>query len=893
MKKIIALMFFFLFLYSEDLSNISVGNNFICPTPSFTGNKFFVCPKLDNNHISYLTKINEYSYICEYYDKNNYHLDLSCSYNSVPLAKDLNKSISELNFNLYPTLIESLKNQSTYINNVALLSNSDFEKINNFYAKLKAIQEGNLNGMPEQLKTISNIIQNYFVGNIKNLNIEKRHYTFAEFLGKIITLNENVIKSIDPATLGLVISSEWKTKLTSSNFIALENNVWTQVKEAIKHAPFIPAWVKGFLTKIGILNTQNQNQGVSIPADNSSFKIASLTDFLKNPIWGYYYLLMSYFDYLISKIIVLMLISIGAYISVVSATKTFIQSKLNPQGEFGGHNQSLKYTKLITIMSLVTFFLLSPVSKITNGNNEGITFYTNDTIAKNVIRKVVDMGDFAGTLTNDVGLSAYLTYFARKEGIITNVKDFKISADNSIKNLLYVKYESALLSDCMKMYNKNKIQDFFVEMNNQDVLPPANNNVLLNYTQADRISYGLCQSIAQDLIQIPRDVRDKINYLATTLNNLTDTNNGKKINAIKSTMFIMSLINDKLGWVSVMNVPVTDNLMKITSFYSLLFKNQENPYQADNEKTIEDFFKINSNKVNISNSGGIKEGVMHITGILAIYSVMPGFMDIFSMTKTFLSTAIYGGINSISNVISAIAEKIPAGKAIILGAKILSWLHGKKDKKKKNVEKAKSLLDVIILVIAFYLAVLLWKLSVNTIFSVIIALILLFKILFYYKDVLMYFVTSIFVPLLAFSRDVNARVNRFLLEGLYLAVYPTILVAFAYIFIFAVELFDFLYDVIFKAFAQTEIGIVRIMTDVSSGGLSGFANDLKAFFVSESIITAGDAIAIFFKILIAYFILFKGVSWVLSKLGFNDLASTESMSEQFIERGMRNVNPIV
>ena len=926
MRKII--FFIMLFSFSSSLlaetvlsTDVKQGNNYTCPKPVFTlaatndtnsssttataeegesnttapPTKFFVCPKLDSNHISILTSVNGFSYQCSYYNQNSYSKDLTCSYVSTPVQTALNSAYNNLQNGDYVDVINNLKTQSTFLDNTALLNENNFTQMAKDYQTLYGIQNGTIGtSIPQAMDALLNKIETNVVTEAKK-GADARHYTFAELIGKIITLNEHVITGIKKTDMSININSDWQDKMSTIG-------EWEDPKNWIeKGYIYISGVFKKFFTSSD--DSSESEAKIVVPANNSNFKIASFTDMFKSPIWGYYYLLMSYFDYLVNKVAILLILVVGGYIGVLSLSKGFINSKLNPQGEFGGHTQSQKYSKVITSMSLIVFFLLSPATKqsvsplpdsttstpattstdttststdtTSSESDKQTVFYTNDTIAKNVIRQIVDVGNYAGTLTNDLGLSAYLYYFTRKEGIVNNVNDYKMAFDGTIRNLLQLKYASAVMKDCKKEYNKTKLQDFFVELDNKSVTPSSYSDTK-TYTTADNIDYPLCQTIAKELIQIPRNEAGNIEYTTKLLNNLTSTDEetSNKIKALGQVVSTMLLLNDKMGWVSVMMVPVTDKIMKVANFYSMLMPNQDTT--AENaQQNINQFFAVNAHNSKekaeevSTEDFTIKEAFTQIMGNMSIYMVLPGFSDIYKVSKEFATYTLEG--------VGGLIKLIP----IFRGS---SWLLRKIIKIGTD-----SFMKLAGLIAGFIIAIYLWNISIQIIFSVIVSLLILFKIVFYFKDVLMYFVTSVFIPLLSFSRDVQHKVNKFLLDGLFLAVYPMIFVAMCYLFVFALELFQFLYDTIFQTFAYSEVNIVKTLASYHDG----FMDNFKAFMIAESILTAGTVISILFELIIAYFMLFKGVGWVLSKLGFDDLAKNEQMSEQLIERGVKNVNPVV
>ena len=856
------------------LSNADINGNadYICPKPVFSNTKMFVCPKLKNINgkydISILENISGSNYTCDYYNSNSNTKDLTCSYVSIPVKSQINKLTNSLYHN---DLYKNMKNiliqqylQQSFIPNIDLLSNDDVNLIAKTYTNIKGIQSGTIGyskNTNNQINSLLSSIKKNLVTNIKKGSINSENYTFATFLGKIITLSPDLIKGISPVDLSLKINPKWTTNTTS---ISTQQN--TAVENIINKIKYGFTWLfKG-----------KKAADTVVPAHNTNYTAVSFSDFFKAPIWGYYYILMSNMDYLINKIAILLIVLIGGYIGSMHLGKTYINSKLNAQQEFGGQTQSAKYTKMLGGMGLVVFFLLSPVTKNANGN---AVFYTNNTIAKNIIRKMVDTGNLIGTLTNNMGLSAYLYYFVKKEGI-SNLTQIKTGLDNDVTNLGYLKYQSGVINACMAEYGENKLQDFFTKLDDKAVIP-ASSNFNSPYVSADKINYNLCNGIAKNLVYIPRITMANIKYLANTLNvlyinkDLADNTASPKIQAIQESIATMLLLNKNFGWISVMMAPATDSIMRATDLYTTIFNNSQN---TGNQKTLDKLLKAQANNKALKNAqansenyadnhGKLENLLAKVLGSMSVYMVLPGFSELYK--------AVSGIIENSFNLIAHLF----AGTNII-GILIINFV-------------GKAVVSLLAKIMGFFLAIKLWNLSIEIIFTVIIIMIILFKIVFYFKDVLMYFILSIFIPLLSFSKNAEARLNKFLVEGLILALYPAILVFLVYVFIFAYSLFQFIYNTVFKAYAYNQINIVKILTDANSGGISNAFHNFYAFMLSESIITAGNAISVLFGILIAYFILMKGTNWILSKLGLEEYAKTDLQNEQFIERGMKNVNPVV
>ena len=840
------------------LAKIGQGNNYICPkqlslTVFKKTNMLYICPPM-KNHQTILTKADNGMYECDYINSKTYNTDVKCFYKSPFIQDNLKKVKHLLNYNYAVSINKILYPpydiENTYIPDTLLLSGNFPEDIQDIYAKLSDISSGeeqkiyHLTPTYKQIKDMFSAINNNLMGNIKsNMRYYNRNYTFSSFLGKIITLDPNLIQGVNKINLSLILNPEWINKTLSVNYDPNHNHNWIH---SVLHA-------LGYVFSFKWLYTSNK---VKTPVYNSNYYASSFGAFFKAPIWGYYYLLMSNMDYLINKIAILLMISIGAYIGGMGLTKSFIQAKLNSQQEFGGQSQANKYTKLIGAMGLVTFFLLSPTTKSKNGTTE---FYTNDTIAKSMIRQMVDMGNLFGTLTNDAGLDAYLHYFVNRNGVV-NIKAIKQDMDLNVINLMHIKYQTAIMYACMKKYNKNSIHDFFIKEGNKNVIPPVNYNPMLPYVYTNNISYSLCQNIAKNIIYNSRQILSSIKHDYSVINVLSgfgDGSSNAKMKAVKYSVATMLLLNRKFGWVSAMIVPSIDNIMKATDMF-LVINNLKS-----NGNTVKNFIKANSVNKKGQNTGvginesPIEEGMSKILGAMSIYSVLPGFSPMFKNIYKFTEA----GLNAVPFL--GLSEKL-----ILKGG-----------------------IKLVAASTAFYLAIKLWNLSLQIILSVLIALIILFKIVFYFKDVLMYFVLSVFVPLLGFSRDMNQKINKILLDGLYLTLYPIILVFLIYLFVFAEQLFQFIFDTIFKAFSYSQLNVIRAMVNAHS--VLSFSKNFEAFLFAKSISTAGNALSVIFSLIIAYFILFKGSSWILEKLGLNNLASSEKHNEQFIERGIKNVNPIV
>ena len=848
---------FFVNLYAvTSLTSANIGNSITCPAqPNFpttpSGDlRLFICPPLDINHSSELSDISGGIYECNYLNTKDYTSDVKCFYKSPvkyyldDIRTDLynHKNLSYI-FTNSPDLYSYLSIVNSYLPNINLISDDDADIIKKAYNLVEKVELGQIDSAvsedsddaASQINSILTTVHKSLMDNIKsNMANYNRNYTFASFLGRIITLSPDLIKGVNPVNLHLEFkdSSEW-WNTTSVNYIE-DNSV---ISNVITHIKYFFHWITG-----------NPTPTASVPSHNSNFYASSFKDFFVNSIWGYYYILMSNMDYLINKVAVLLLISIGGYVGVLGMTKSAINAKLNASGEFGGQTQSAKYSKLIGGMSLVTFFLLSP---ITHNSDGSIAFYTNDTIAKHIIRKMVNTGNLLGTLTNDAGLDAYLSYFANKEGLV-NIGNIKTDLDKNIMKLANLKYETAIMKTCMSKYNKSKFQDFFVYANGKNVIPPENISYSDGLVKANSIKYSICQGVAKNLIVVPREVMDNIKYDYNALKIITGSGNDDKIKAIKFSITTMLLLNEKFGWVSAMISPVNDSIMKATDLYLMI--------NGDSKTTnSEKFLKANAKSHTNISSSPLTEAVTGVLADLSVYSILPGFNGLYQNVSNIISSS--------SELITGFIKIIPSGVRKG-GSKLVGYVAG------------------------FLLALMLWKISVKIVFSVIISLIILFKIVFYFKDVLMYFILSVFVPVLGYSRDINTKINKILVDGVVLVLYPAILVFLIYIFIFAEELFTFIFDTVFKAFAYSQLNVTRALVNANGLMVTHYFQDAKAFLFTKSIIAAGDAISIIFCLIIAYFILVKGPAWLLSKLGLNESAQNESANEQLMERGLKNVNPI-
>ena len=569
------------------------------------------------------------------------------------------------------------------------------------------------------------------------------------------------------------------------------------------------------------------------------------------------------------------------------------------------------WTKWTAILLSVGIFYVSPASQSTIDASKP-DFYYNNTMMKEVIRKIATEGSRFATAFSDTGLAAYLRFVAHKEYLTTTVNIRNEVANNILPRQIQFSYENPMANLCILSYNGKNTNDYYVNSHNNDLNKKyIQGSAFFQTNGIDQLHTKYCDSVIKNTYSIPYGQYVSLLALADELDNLDN----EMAYATEIMTHNLYSLQQKFGWVNVFTVPFSYYMMKFND----MFLDQGIDYDKISDKAKNYVESLNLKEAGLvgfpqesaletvdtigtaltTYASRVAAWTVSKATIIGGYMLLPGFTPMFEFIddhlKSILNAKLLGEIrdgikqkSSIQNIIgkvksivgkvASLASRVtPVG----LAGKIMSFLS-------IDFDKFPALVNAVIPIIAFVIAVMIWTLLFKIVFITMISFIILLKIVFYFVDLLVYFITSIFVVLWAFTIQSQQLILNYLKRGLVLLVTPTLIVFTVFIFIFVYELMNVLYIYLLNIFIEVQ-SISNIAYSQASWEVDGFS--------AQTIIgVTGTIIEVtiqLISVLLAYVIIYKGTDWILETIGLGDakLITTQATQET-MQKGERYVNPI-
>jgi len=757
---------------------------------------------------------------------------------------------------------------------------------------------------------------------------DERVYTFGSFVAGLITLDSSVVEGYENTTGKIKISNEWKNKIATIDTNGVDVDVGDAITVGLqnlgdsavgKFVGNIANNIKNFITgsssstPTSLATTSNS---VDLSKGVWDFKISSWLDIFELKLWGWYYDLARKFDYAMSIILNVMLGLMATYFGITYIGKSALNKYLEKQSIPG---QSKAWTQISAILLSAGFFYISPTTP-SSGDDVNLNspdFRFNNTLAKGFIRDVAYYGSKFATTTNDMGLVSYLTFVLKKENLMSNYSMQTSYVDNVVVPLINWHFEMPLITECMNFWNIKRPEDF-VQNGYKKGINEANYDYAYNAdffvtNNLNEIDEKFCSNIITNYFRYPYESYKSAYEIRAVADNY-DKDMAKAVNMIVDNQLLLEY---KFGWVNVFSVPLSYYIMKNNDMfltpsidYDEISKNAESYLKglnlrelkgvSDNKNDLTTFSSISTSMIgSVSNSiDKISARILSSLSYAGAYMMLPGFKDIFTtLTKTIyryleldLSTirkTDNEGYLKTTKVLKSLYSKV---KNIIYKVPMLKAFYFIKGAIDAITDPSPKTIYIAGTILSFIFAVFIWKYLFNVVFLTTVSFMILLKIVFYFKDLLFYFVVSPFIVLWAFATQQQTQMTmlNYVKKGLVLLVYPTLIVFVSYIFIFVYELINVLYLYLLNIFIESQKINVEIM-NVASWHTDGFS----AFMQLETMSIVMEVAIKIIGLILAYMTLFKGTEWILEVMGLNDTKLISSISsEQAMQKGEKYVNPI-
>ena len=870
------------------------------------------------------------SYTCNYYYKDSgvNSPAISCSYVNYKLADRYRRDVAAArsvfsqdvrNMQIGGTQPERfLQNTDAYPNvyNLTAGDGAMRQAFIKLYQALKNFIENNDEKLKHSINNTLSMIENLY-SKYTNGNAEDRIYTFATFVSGVITLDPEIVEKYDNNTGKIKISQFWKTKASATASAASQADA--KISDTISKAAInnvvgggILEGARRFLSIFFGGSSQSQQSGGSslVQLANGSvsdYKIASWLDIFELRLWGFYYDLMSKFDIAYGYLINYMLFVMASFFGLWFGGKSMLNKYLEKRNIPGASDM---WTKWTAILLSVGIFYVSPASKSTIDSNKP-DFYYNNTMIKEVIRKIATEGSRFATAFSDTGLAAYLRFVAHKEYLVTAANIKNEITGTILPRQVYFLYENPLANICIKTFGAKNANDYKIGDPNKKVDPDfIKNNDFFKTNKLVSLNPQYCDTVVKEIFALPYEQYTSLLALSEQLNDLDN----EMAYATEIMTYNLYSLQQKFGWINVFTVPFSYYIMK----YNDMFLDKGIDYEKVNKKAkeyVKNFnlkeagmvgFPQESNWETLDTVGNAAAAlsdkvagmVMSVGTSMTGYFMMPGFKQIFDFIQStldgMLNAKLLGDIRdelrkrrSVVNILGKVKSVV--GKIVSFATRftpvgIVSKMSGFIS----NAFSDPALLKLAIPLIAFLGAVVFWKFLFKVFFITLISFIILLKIVLYFVDLLVYFVVSIFVVLWAFTIQSQQLILNYLKRGLVLLVTPTLIVFTTFIFIFVYELMNVLYIYLLNVFIEVQ-SINNEAYNKASWQVSGLGAEATMGALSSFIELVIQLIAVF----LAYVVIYKGTDWILETIGLGDSKLiTSQATQETTQKGERYANPL-
>jgi hypothetical protein len=738
------------------------------------------------------------------------------------------------------------------------------------------------------------------VGWFESLNIGKKgeqndRISMSKLFLGIILLDENFIRGVDKwRNLRLTPHVQENLDYSDASYL---NKPLTSIRTAGEDTNY-QSGASSILTNLmgsltGVMGEQVSDviSGKTFADITSNSDYFLMSDMFKNgPLSLYvsiFATLMEGFEYIAYTLLLFAsLYYIGTTVSQASISKLFPdKSSQNASIISSPKIAALAGTFVVAFLTINSNVYYYPTITKDHDYNDMVTVtddkeYIKTTFAKNLITSAGMKGDELATFVAD---NMYLTYLEYKSNkMIENIRDLVIEGDKKTKELaLKLKIKSEFYNEaCFKAYRGSAFRSYnneYEKINTSldqiwrrsdmanNLFQPAQgkgkgateDNGIVKYgpnkEEVDLVYFvkpELCSKIASEL----NTMASELNNLASGTEKLTANIGAKQLtNPFKS--FIKSRIfaQYNFGWFNVISVPFMHSFFDILgklAFHLEDVDNNTDDTKAQRAVKQQLLFEEKGSKSNLDEMDNTHKALKSLTNNMP-YLIMPGFKS------------MYGAVRS--------------------------SLMGKGDGKfdQKSIESLKRFLEGVFTAFdkkitddadVLYVTAKLYDIQVQMLFTAIVSIFVLIKVVFWLFDALKYFFISPFAVFWGIAKNnTQNALGQFVTRGfVLLMVKPMLIVMTVILFIISFDLFTLLYDISIANILNTADIANQFTQNMSIKG-NVLSNS------SDAIIALTGALNSLFKLIlnlvlvfVGYKMVMDGDNWVLNVLGYQDQAISKN-----------------
>ena len=702
--------------------------------------------------------------------------------------------------------------------------------------------------------------------------------TISEFIVGALTLNEDVFKSSNA-----IDQASGKANFQDNAIITKDTEEKFKMSEALG---FVAEWI-----------------GISIDQENVKI-VSPLDKIMDGKLWGFY---ISFIENIrkAEREIVLFLFFIGF---CIYASPKVIQFGFNHFGD-NDSRQDIGWKKMMIAPATAAIFFLAPViptnltingsylhtrtdndvgivlnsgSRTTGGANNSDEKLDSTTLIQTAIQYFVKQGTLMANKFADYALYPYLIYLQSVNNMsVGNVVDsYAEKLDETRRNFLILQKEVEFYSAfCKTIYGaeSNTAYDGIIMpealsgtlKTEREALTQKSYDIAMGKTtlkpnnNITTISVDACAALEQSISKISSNTIADYYFTKTAISSLKDIKNAKTstqtMHNVSQRMANMQVTN---GWINTVLVPSSFTLYKT----SLLGQTLEE--RKDAAVAYQNAASVNNNSITTNSPsddvkaqeakndtrGFSKQNLIEALTPSTLYFMLPKFTDLYNGIDKF-----FGGFVDILMTICTTLLVTTTGAMGILLSKVLGVA----------VSIGKAFLVYTTSVFLYN-----WLLEIIT-FSAI-ALMIIYRIAFYFIEVLTFFIASPAVVIWAVISKRFDAIMHYIGRGAVLSITPILIVLSTYLYIFGQEILNMIYALI--------VGIIQT-TFVTPDATVGQTITVLAF------VSMGDAIMKAVYVIMGFVCIIKFNSWLYQMIGIKEGAMAD-MAQTITDKTSSLYSPI-
>lgn len=702
--------------------------------------------------------------------------------------------------------------------------------------------------------------------------------TISEFIVGALTLNEDVFKSSNA-----IDQASGKANFQDNAIITKDTEEKFKMSEALG---FVAEWI-----------------GISIDQENVKI-VSPLDKIMDGKLWGFY---ISFIENIrkAEREIVLFLFFIGF---CIYASPKVIQFGFNHFGD-NDSRQDIGWKKMMIAPATAAIFFLAPViptnltingsylhtrtdndvgivlnsgSRTTGGANNSDEKLDSTTLIQTAIQYFVKQGTLMANKFADYALYPYLIYLQSVNNMsVGNVVDsYAEKLDETRRNFLILQKEVEFYSAfCKTIYGaeSNTAYDGIIMpealsgtlKTEREALTQKSYDIAIGKTtlkpnnNITTISVDACAALEQSISKISSNTIADYYFTKTAISSLKDIKNAKTstqtMHNVSQRMANMQVTN---GWINTVLVPSSFTLYKT----SLLGQTLEE--RKDAAVAYQNAASVNNNSITTNSPsddvkaqeakndtrGFSKQNLIEALTSSTLYFMLPKFTDLYNGIDKF-----FGGFVDILMTICTTLLVTTTGAMGILLSKVLGVA----------VSIGKAFLVYTTSVFLYN-----WLLEIIT-FSAI-ALMIIYRIAFYFIEVLTFFIASPAVVIWAVISKRFDAIMHYIGRGAVLSITPILIVLSTYLYIFGQEILNMIYALI--------VGIIQT-TFVTPDATVGQTITVLAF------VSMGDAIMKAVYVIMGFVCIIKFNSWFYQMIGIKEGAMAD-MAQTITDKTSSLYSPI-